>query len=142
MRLYSVAVASLAIDAPVKWTDNLIAHHVIPDVHSRARGIPRGVSWVGLVRITLIRELHQALGCGVREAVALSDRLLRAPDHVVTVGRWSTLGFDRRGLEEDLRRRLAEALESAPRPRRGRPARRMVAAKKEDRVGKNDAGRP
>lgn len=128
MRLYSVAVASLAIDAPVKWTDNLIAHHAIPDVRSRTRGIARGVSWAGLVRIALIRELHLALGCGVREAVALSERLLRTADGVLTAGRWTSLGFDRRALEDELQRRLADALESAPRPRRGRPARRSVAA--------------
>ncbi len=128
MRLYSVAVASLAIEAPAKWIDNLIAHHQIPDVRSRTRGVARGVSWAGLVRIALIRELHVALGCGVREAVALADHLLRAPTGQMMVGRWSTLGFERRALEEDLQRRLAEALESAPRPRRGRPARRTVAA--------------
>lgn len=128
MRLYSVAVASLAINAPTKWIDNLIAHHEIQDVRSRTRGVARGVSWAGLVRIALIRELHVALGCGVREAVALSDHLLRAPTGQMMVGRWSTLGFERRALEEALQRRLAEALESAPRPRRGRPVRRAVAA--------------
>ena len=131
MRLYSVVVASLAIGAPGKWVDNLIAHHDLPDVRSRARGVARGISWAGLVRIALIRELHLALGCGVREAVALSDRLLRASTGQVTVGHWSMLGFERRGLEEDLPRRLAEALESAPRPRRGRPARRTIPVREQ-----------
>jgi len=129
MRLYSVALTALAIKAPHKWTDNLIAHYDIPDVRSRKRGVARGVSWPGLVRIALIRELHVALGCGVRDAVALSDVLLRAPSGQVAVGRWATLGFERSTLEQDLQRGLAEALESAPRPRRGRPARRAVAAK-------------
>ena len=133
MRLYSVALASLALGVPVKWTDNLIAHHHIPDVRSKARGVARGVAWAGLVRIALIRELHMALGCGVRDAVALSARLLEAPDSVVPVGPCTTLGFDRRALEADLQQRLAEALESAPRPRRGRPASRVVAPG-EDRV--------
>lgn len=127
MRLYSVALASLALGVPVKWTDNLIAHHHIPDVRSKARGVARGVSWAGLVRIALIRELHLTLGCGVRDAVALSARLLDAADGVVAVSRWMTLGFDRRTLETDLRQRLAEAMESAPRPRRGRPAIRFVS---------------
>lgn len=127
MRLYSVAVASLAIDAPLKWTDNLIAHHDIPDVRSRTRGVARGVSWAGLVRIALVRELHVALGCGVREAVALSDALLQSPAESLKVGRWATVAFDRRALEQDLQRGLAEALESAPRPRRGRPAPRAVS---------------
>ena len=126
MRLYSVAVASLTIDAPIKWTDNLITQHVIQDVRSRTRGVARGISWAGLVRIALVRELHVALGCGVREAVALSDALLLASPGNLKVGRWSTLAFDRRVLEQDLQRRLAEALESAPRPRRGRPVRRAV----------------
>ena len=141
MRLYNVAVASLAIGAPVKWTDNLLAHHAILEGRSRTRGVARGISWVGLVRIALIRELHLALGCGVREAVALSDRMLRAPDGVLAPGRFLTLGFDRRALEENLHWRLADALESAPRPRRGRPARRLASAGGE-RAGENEAGRP
>jgi hypothetical protein len=129
MRLYSVAVASLAADAPVKWTDNLIAHHEIPEVRSRTRGVSRGVSWAGLVRIALIRELHIALGCGVREAVALSEALLQSPSCTLKAGRWSTLAVDRVALEQELRRRVAEALESAPRPLRGRPARRTFASR-------------
>ena len=129
MRLYSVTVASLAVDAPSKWTDNLIVHHDIPDVRSRTRGVARGVSWAGLVRIALVRELHVALGCGVREAVALSDALLQSPAGNLKVGRWSAIAVDRHALEQDLQRRLAEALESAPRPRRGRPVRRAVAGR-------------
>jgi hypothetical protein len=89
---------------------------------------------MGVLRIALIRELHLALGCGVRDAVVLSDLLLRAPDGIARLGRCSTLGFDRRALEEQLHRRLAETLESAPRPRRGRPARRPAAGS-EDRMG-------
>jgi len=121
LRLYSVAIASLAVDAPTKWTDNLIAHHDIPEVRSTARGRARGVSWAGVVRIALIRQLHLGLGCGVREAVALSSALLLAPADGISVARWVSLGFERRALEQHLQRRLADALESAPRPRRGRP---------------------
>ena len=140
MRLYDVAVTSLAIDAPLKWTDNLLAHHAIPDVRSRTRGVARGISWVGLVRIALIRELHLALGCGVREAVALSDLMLREPDGALAPGRFLTLGFDRRAQEENLHQRLADTLESAPRPKRGRPARRMPSAGGEP-AAENEAGR-
>ena len=124
MRLYGIAVVSLAIGAPTKWTDNLIAHHEIPDVRSRARGVARGVSWNGLVRIALIRELHLELGCGVREAVALADLLLRAPAGTTSAGRWLTVTLGRAAFEQELQRRLGDVLESAPRPRRGRPVRR------------------
>src|SRR5215208_7364220 len=98
MRLYSVAVASLAVEATSKWTDNLIAHHDMPEVRSRTRGVARGVSWAGLVRIALVRELHVALGCGVREAVALSDALLQSPAWNLNVGRWLAIAVDRRAL--------------------------------------------
>lgn len=124
MRLYSVAIASLAVDAPIKWTDNLIAHHRIAEVRSRARGVSRGVSWAGVVRIALIRALHLHLGCGIREAVALSSDLLRSADGTITLGGRLALVVDRDALERELQRRLAETLESAPSPRRGRPARR------------------
>ena len=124
MRLYSVAVASLAVDAPLKWTDNLISHHRISDVRSRSRGVARGVSWAGVMRIALIRALHVHLGCGVREAVILSGGLLRGSEGTLTLGEWLTLAIDRDALERDVQRRLVEALESAPNPRRGRPAAR------------------
>ena len=124
MRLYSVVVTSLAVGAPTKWTDNLIAHHQLPEVRYRSRGVERGVSWAGVVRIALIRALHLELGCGIREAVILSDTLLRSGTDSVSLGQRLVLGFDRQALELDVRQRLGEALESAPRPRRGRPARR------------------
>ena len=82
------------------------------------------MSWAGVVRIALIRALHLELGCGIREAVMLSGTLLRDASNTATLGARLVLGFDREGLEQDVRQRLGEALESAPRPRRGRPARR------------------
>lgn len=134
MRLYSVAIVSLAIDAPIKWTDNLIAHHTIQDVRSRARGVTRGVAWIGLVRIALIRQLHLELGCGVREAVALADLLLREPTGTSSLGPWLSLRWERPAFEQELQRRLAEGLESAPHPRRGRPRRRGVGGSPEPMV--------
>ena len=126
MRSYSVAVAALTVGAPTKWTDNLLAHHDIEGVQSTSRGVARGISWAGLVRIALIRELHQSLGCGVREAVTLVADLVGSPTSSVAPGRWITLSVDRAALERELQRRLAEVLESAPRPRRGRPPRRAT----------------
>ena len=124
MRLYSVAIASVAIEAPEKWTDNLIAHHELGGVHSRARGVARGISWPALVHIALTRELHIRIGCSVRDAVSFATAILAAPDSLMTAGPYLTLTFDRERFERDLQRQLADALESAPRPRRGRPRQR------------------
>jgi hypothetical protein len=46
------------------------------------------------------------------------------PEATLAVGEQLTLGFERNGFERALHARLADALESAPRPRRGRPPRR------------------
>lgn len=126
MRLYSVALASLAADAPAKWTDNLLSHHEIPNVTCRERGVARGVSWSALVRVALIRELHLRLGCGVREAVGLAAALIDTPALVVDPAGTLSIAFDQPSFERMIQGRLREAMESAPRPRRGRPPRRLV----------------
>jgi hypothetical protein len=120
-RLYSVAVASLAIRAPVKWTDNLLSQHAIPDIHRMTRGVARGISWSALVRIALVRELHVRLGCAIHQAVSLATELLTSSDGSTSPDGYITLGFDRPAFEQALQLRLVEALEMAPRPRRGRP---------------------
>jgi len=127
VRLYSVAVASVAIEAPEKWTDNLIAHHELPGVQSKARGVARGISWPALVHIALTRELHTWIGCSVRDALSLAAALLASPGNLMTVGAHLTLTFDRERFEHELHRHLVDALESAPRPRRGRPRQRGSA---------------
>jgi hypothetical protein len=115
-------MASLAIDAPAKWTDNLLAHHSIPDVVLERRGVSRKISHVALLRLALIRELHTKLNLGVREAVSLAARLWanEGEEHLGALH----LSFDRAELVREVERRLREALESAPARRRGRPVRR------------------
>ena len=127
MRLYSVAVASVAINAPQKWTDNLIAHHTLGGVHSRARGVARGISWPALLHIALTRELHTRFGCSVRDAVSFVAALLTSPDGLMEAGDHLALTFEREQFERDLHRHLVDALESAPRPRRGRPRQQGLA---------------
>jgi hypothetical protein len=127
LRLYSVAVASVAVDATEKWTDNLLAHHELAGVRSRARGVARGISWPALVQVALIRELHTQVNCSVRDAVAFAAALLADPDGLMVPSPYLSVTFDRERFESDLHRRLADALESAPRPRRGRPRQQRLA---------------
>ena len=132
MRLYSVAVTSFAIQAPEKWTDNLLAHHELAGVQSIARGVARGISWPALVQVALVRELHARVGCSVRDAVSFAAALLADPDGLVSPSPYLSVAFDRERFECDLHRRLADALESAPRPRRGRPRLRRPARRTEE----------
>ena len=123
MRSYDVAVASLAIQAPPKWTDNLLTQHPIPHVITARRGIPRRITYSALVRIALIRQIHVSLGVSVADGVRIAAQILESGSLGVYSSGQITLTVDLKSLERELDERLAAILESAPMPRRGRPPR-------------------
>ena len=124
MRAYDVAVVALAIDAPRKWIDNLLSQHQLAEVLSIRQGVARRVSYSALVRLGVIRQLHVELGIGVGDAVRIAARILDSgTSSGLEVGQLK-LTLDVDALRQRLDHRLAIAIESAPSPRRGRPARK------------------
>ena len=123
MRSYDVAIASLALNAPLKWTDNTIAQHRIKDVLSARRGVARRISFAGLVRLAVIRQIHTCLGSSVADAVRIANQLLDSGSIGVHDSGQLRLTVDVASLERELNQRLADALESAPSRTRGRPPR-------------------
>lgn len=121
MRSYSIAVSALAIGAPQKWLDNLLSHFPVPSVSGERRGVARRIPHSTLVQLALTRQLHQALGMGVRDALTLAGELLASNDGAVLRGGHLRVTCDRRTLEHAVIECLRDALESAPTPRRGRP---------------------
>ncbi len=121
MRSYDVAVTSLAIDAPAKWTDNVLSQHTVPGIISQTRGVARRIPYSSLVLLAITRRLHVGFGIGVATALALALDIVRnEPECAVSSGPF-TLRLDLRALELELAHRISDALESAPQPRRGRP---------------------
>ena len=121
MRSYDVAVASLAIDAPMRWTDNTLSQHHIPGVSSQERGVTRRIAHPALLTLAVVRQLHVLLGMSVRDAVAMASRLLDSPGEDVPGSGQLRVSLDRPALEHLVEHRLREVLESAPTRRRGRP---------------------
>ncbi len=128
MRLYSVAVAALAIDAPLKWLDNLLSHHTIPNVLAERRGVARKIPHPALIHLALARELHIALKLSTRDALALATALLALDDDAVHESGHVRVSFNRLALERDVAARLRTALETAPMPRRGPTPKRGIEA--------------
>ena len=124
MRSYDVAVASLAIDAPLKWTDNVLSQHEVAGVAIARRGIARRIPHATLLHLALTRELHARWGLSVREALPLARQLLSLDGHSGVQRGSVRLVVDRTLFDRTVERRLRDALESAPTPRRGPPARR------------------
>ncbi len=123
MRSYDVAIASLAIDAPTKWTDNVLAQHDVPGVVSVRRGVARRIERPALILLALARELHVGMDVSVRQALSLARELLQEREGSAVRRGVLLVDVDRDALERALDDRLREALESAPAPRRGRPPR-------------------
>jgi hypothetical protein len=115
-------MASLAIDAPAKWTDNVLSQHHVDDVVAARRGVARRIPRTALVSLALTRELHVTLGMSVRDALALAHELLSSHDSATATRGHLRLVCDRVALERALDTRLRDALESAPAPKRGRPS--------------------
>jgi hypothetical protein len=123
VRFYDVAVTSLVIRAPQKWTDNLLSQHTVPDVVAQRRGVARKIPHSALIRLALVRQLHTELGMSVRDALAMADWLLRPDSDGVHQRGHLRVTIDRAALERALDERLRDTLESAPAPPRGRPPR-------------------
>jgi hypothetical protein len=124
MRTYDVAIASLVIRAPLKWTDNLLAQYDVTGVTTGRRGVTRRIPHATLLLLAVTRELHVEGRLGVRDALALAARLLAEGEGDVPVSGHLRVVLDRASFERALDLRLRDALESAPSPSRGRPPRR------------------
>lgn len=121
MRSYSVAVAALALQAPLKWTDNAIAKHPIPSVLSERRGVARRVQFSALLVLAIARELQLEMGTPLGAALEIAHQVA-AGGHPDGVRRGALcIVVDLARLRDALEERLADAMESAPTPRRGRP---------------------
>lgn len=126
MRLYDIAVATLAIGAPRKWTDNVLSQHELPDVISVRQGVARRIPYQALIRLAVIRQLHTQLGIGVANAVQFAGHLLDSGQAAVLDAGQVSLSVDLAAVRKSVDERLASALESAPSRRRGRPPRRAA----------------
>lgn len=121
MRSYTVAVASLAIDAPDRWTDNILSQFVIPDVVSVRRGVARKITHAAVVRLAVVRQLQTLLGIGTGDALRLTTEMLCSEPVGVFESGHLTLNVNLTEMERAVNARLANALESHPMRRRGRP---------------------
>ncbi|CAN5148309.1 hypothetical protein BH09GEM1_BH09GEM1_22270 [soil metagenome] len=124
MRFYDIGISTLVIDAPRKWTDNILSQHTIPDVRSGRQGVARRISYPALIRLGIIRQLHTELGIGVADAIRLAAQLLDSGQETVLEAGQLRLRVDYDALRQLVDERLALALESAPSPKRGRPPRK------------------
>lgn len=133
MRGYSVAATALALNVDRKWLDNLLSQHRVAGVAQSRQGVQRKLSPGSLHRIATVYSLNRDLLIPVAAAIRLADELWQdspqtgAGDEAALRFGDITVLIRRAEIRARVEAALADALEMAPRTRRGRPpARRGV----------------
>jgi hypothetical protein len=127
MRGYSVAATALALDVEPKWLDNLLSQHRVPGVSQSRQGVQRRLAPGAVYRIATIHSLNRDVQLPVAAAVRLAEALWEAPseagvpDHASARIGEITVVLPRSDIRARVDAALADALEAAPRKRRGRP---------------------
>jgi hypothetical protein len=119
-RAYTVGTVALALGTPVKWVDNALSHHSIPGVTQERQGIARHVSLEGVLHLAIGMLLIQELSITLSTALRLASAITSQDGQYLTAGGLS-LRLDLPRFKANIERRLAQAVEIAPVPRRGRP---------------------
>lgn len=124
MRAYTVTTVAVTLNVPSKWLDNVLSHHTVPGVAKTRQGVARRLTQEAVVVLAIALMLSGSLAISVPRALEIAQELRRAGGskaRYVLDGGTGELLFDVTAIESDISDRLAEAVEIAPTPRRGRP---------------------
>jgi hypothetical protein len=119
MRAYTVATVAVALNVSPKWIDNILTHHKVPGVSRARQGIARRLNPEAVTVLEIVLRLTRGLEMPIGRALLLATR--------PTASSYSTHGvsleIDLIAIRSHVEVRLAEAVEFAPVPVRGRPRR-------------------
>lgn len=127
MRGYSVGTAALALDIDPKWLDNLLSHHRVDGVTQARQGVARRLGPGALHVIATVHRLNRELQIPVEAALRLAHELWQPPGNADPTDTTTVRNGDielrlaRAAIRNRVAVALVEALEMAPRPKRGRP---------------------
>lgn len=124
MATYSIATAALAFGLDRKYLENLLARYPGLPRASAKQGRAQKLSRQFLLKLSATLALHREFGVPLTAAAAVIERLTdigQTPSALALGAVQVSIDFP--ALERSLDAQLAEALEIAPRIRRGRPPR-------------------
>ena len=128
MRAYTVTAVAVTLKVPAKWIDNALSHHAVPGVIQARQGIARRLSPQAVTILEIALQLVRSAGLPLGRALEIGHRVIQAGtdgtgEVKLQLSRSISIVVDSSALRADTSARLAEAVEIAPRPRRGRPPR-------------------
>jgi len=125
MRAYTVAAVAVALKMPVKWVDNVLSHNKVRGVSQTRQGVARRLTPQAVTILEIALRLVRAASVPVRRALEVAHEVaeLGGSAAPVYLSRSVTIVVDVTTITLETSGRLAQAVEMAPRPRRGRPPR-------------------
>jgi hypothetical protein len=121
MPLYNTSTTAAAIGVSAKWLDNLLSHNKVEGVQSERQGVARRLAFPAVATVALAHEIVTSSSIPVAAALRIAGELLASTDGVARLTPSLTLALDAPAFRAELLERLAQAVEDAPRPVRGRP---------------------
>lgn len=121
MPLYNTSTTAAAIGVSAKWVDNLLSHNKIDGVQSERQGVARRLAFPAVAAIALAHEIFVSSNVPVTTALRIATELLDSPTSSARLSPSAVITFDAGAFRAALLERLAQAVEAAPRPTRGRP---------------------
>ena len=118
MRAYTVATVAVALHVNPKWVDNVLSHHIVRGVTQSRQGIARSLTEEAVSVLEIALRLSKAFGIPIGQGLEIAQSLIvdgecRDDSCALTV--------DASAIRRHVAARLADAVEYAPIPRRGRP---------------------
>jgi hypothetical protein len=124
VRTYTSKTVALAIGVSGKWVDNLLSHYELPGVESGRQGVDRRISDTGVLAIQIVRLLSAELSLSLERATDLATSAMLSREgatFALSTPSGIALVLPLLKLEQQLRERIAEAVETVAETRRGRP---------------------
>ena len=122
MRAYTVATVAVALGVGTKWVDNVLSHHGLPGSTRGRQGRARRLSAEAVSVLETALRLTRGFGIPVRHAMGIASVLLSRESGVARYQADACeISIDTAAIRSHVARRLEEAVEFTPIPRRGRP---------------------
>lgn len=125
MRAYNVAAVAVTLNVPLKWVDNVLSHNRVRGVSQTRQGVARRLAPQAVTILEIALQLVRVASLPISRALEIAHGLMDSggPAAQVRLSRFVTIVVDVSAISIETSARLAEAVEVAPTPRRGRPAR-------------------
>ena len=125
MRSYTVAAAAFSLGISPKVLDNVLVRFEIGGVSRARQGVARRITARAVTTLDIAFRLAGSLRMPLGHALRFAGEVVSGGRSTIEAEKGITLSFELRQIMADVDARLADAVEIAPVPRRGRPPRRL-----------------